>query len=241
MSWRRGARTSPARTSPTGASSLSPGLPNRATSAVTKSSITSTKPTVPDGHCAGSMSRSPRPREPWPGRCRSSATGSFSCPAAPEGQPGPGGQSPGPGAGLKGYVTNLEGDAETIIGTYHRLSRIEKSFRMSVSDLRACPIYHHKHDSIEAHLSIVFAILAASRWFEERTGWSIKRFIKTARHYCIVQIGAGALGGRPHGKGPTSVGTSSCGRPYIPRFHPLMPISIPPSIRDVATTARTHR
>ena len=45
-----------------------------------------------------------------------------------------------------------------------RLKRnIEKSFRMSKSDLRARPIYHRKRDSIEAHLTIVFAALAVTR------------------------------------------------------------------------------
>ncbi len=31
---------------------------------------------------------------------------------------------------------------------------------MSKHDLQACPVYHHKRESIEAHLSIVFAALA---------------------------------------------------------------------------------
>jgi len=48
-------------------------------------------------------------------------------------------------AGLKGYITNLpEPSAEFVIGAYHRLFQIEKSFRMSKHDLAARPIYHHK-------------------------------------------------------------------------------------------------
>ena len=74
-------------------------------------------------------------------------------------------------AGLKGYVTNLEAPtAEYVMGAYHQLWQIEKSFRMSKSDLRARPIYHHKRDSIEAHLTIVFTALAVSRWLECVTG-----------------------------------------------------------------------
>ena len=70
-------------------------------------------------------------------------------------------------AGLKGYVTNLaDPTPEFVIGAYHQLWRIEKSFRMSKHDLQARPIYHHKRDSIEAHLTIVFAALAVSRWIE---------------------------------------------------------------------------
>jgi hypothetical protein len=48
------------------------------------------------------------------------------------------------------------------------------SFRISKSDLQARPIYHRKRDSIEAHLTIVFAALAVSRWIEAQTGWSIR-------------------------------------------------------------------
>ena len=37
-----------------------------------------------------------------------------------------------------------------MIGAYHRLFEIERSFRMSKHDLAARPIYHHKRASIEA-------------------------------------------------------------------------------------------
>lgn len=43
-----------------------------------------------------------------------------------------------------------------------------------------CTTYHRKRDSIGAHLTIVFAALAVSRWIETRTGWSIKKFVRTA-------------------------------------------------------------
>jgi hypothetical protein len=59
------------------------------------------------------------------------------------------------------------------------------------SDLQARPIYHHKRDSIEAHLSIVFAALAVSRHIESQTGWSIRKFVRTARRYRTIQIRSG--------------------------------------------------
>jgi hypothetical protein len=62
---------------------------------------------------------------------------------------------------------------------------------MSKHDLKARPIYHHKRESIQAHLSIVFAALAVTRFIEDRTGWSIKRFVQTARRYRTVRIRAG--------------------------------------------------
>ena len=62
---------------------------------------------------------------------------------------------------------------------------------MSKHDLQARPIYHHKRESIEAHLSIVFAALAVSHWIEHQTGWSIKKFVQTLRRYRTVTIRAG--------------------------------------------------
>jgi len=101
-------------------------------------------------------------------------------------------------AGIKGYKTNLgatpDGEpvtADFVISSYHELWRIEKSFRMSKSDLQARPIYHRKRDSIEAHLTIVFAALAVTRWIEARTGWSTRKFVKTARRYRTIEIQAG--------------------------------------------------
>ena len=78
-----------------------------------------------------------------------------------------------------------------MIGAYHRLFQIESPFRMSKHDLAARPIYHHKRESIEAHLTIVFAALAVGRLVEERTGWSIRRFVRTTRRYRTVKIRAG--------------------------------------------------
>jgi Transposase DDE domain len=95
-------------------------------------------------------------------------------------------------AGIKGYVTNLpDPNAQFVIDAYHRLFQIEASFRMSKHDLAARPIYHHKRESIDAHLTIVFAALAVGRLIEDRTGWSIRKFVHTARCYRTVQIQAG--------------------------------------------------
>jgi hypothetical protein len=101
-------------------------------------------------------------------------------------------------AGIKGYITNLAAcpdgtpvTADFVISAYHRLFEIEKSFRMAKSDLQARPIYHRTRDSIEAHLTIVLAALAVSRWIEAQTGWSIRKFVRTARRYRTVEIQAG--------------------------------------------------
>ena len=95
-------------------------------------------------------------------------------------------------AGWKSYITNIANpSSEFVIGAYHQLWRIQKSFRMSKHDLQARPIYHHKRESIEAHLAVVFAALAVTYEIETRTGWSIKRFVQTARRYRTIAIHAG--------------------------------------------------
>src|SRR3954447_11136470 len=60
---------------------------------------------------------------------------------------------------------------------------------MSKHDHR--PIYHHQRDSIDAHLSIVFAALAIGRWIDDRANWSIKKFVRTTRRYRTIEIQAG--------------------------------------------------
>ena len=94
-------------------------------------------------------------------------------------------------AGRDTPPTSPAATSEFVIDAYHQLWRIEKSFRMSKHDLQARPIYHHTRESIEAHLSIVVAAMAVSHWIETQTGWSIKKFVRTARRYRTVHIKAG--------------------------------------------------
>ena len=95
-------------------------------------------------------------------------------------------------AGLKGYVTNLPTDTMSgaeIISAYHQLWQVETSFRMTKSDLRARPVFHHQHEAIEAHLSVVFAALAITRYLTNTTGKSIKKIVQTLRPLRSVIIG----------------------------------------------------
>ena len=87
-------------------------------------------------------------------------------------------------AGLKGYVTNISTevmDGERVVAAYHDLYQVERSFRMTKTDLAARPMFHRLRDSIEAHLTIVFAALAVSREVQARTGLSINKIVKTLR------------------------------------------------------------
>lgn len=93
--------------------------------------------------------------------------------------------------GLKGYVTNISGtvmDAREVIASYHDLWTVEQSFRMSKTDLRARPIFHHTRDAIEAHLTIVFAALAIARYLQNATGLSIRRIVQTLRPLQSVTV-----------------------------------------------------
>lgn len=84
-------------------------------------------------------------------------------------------------AGIKGYVTNLPAPDDQIIAAYHQLFRVEASFRMAKSDLKARPVFHRKREAIEAHLTIVLAALAVGRSIESRSHMSLKQLVKTLR------------------------------------------------------------
>lgn len=59
--------------------------------------------------------------------------------------------------GLKGYRTNTTLSKQEVIRQYHQLWAIEKTFRISKTDLEIRPIYHHLKKRIEAHICISFA------------------------------------------------------------------------------------
>jgi len=87
-------------------------------------------------------------------------------------------------AGLKGYVTNLPAETMTgrsVISAYHDLWQVEASFRMTKSDLQARPVFHYRRQAIEAHLSVVFAALAITRYLTATTGVSIKKIVQKLR------------------------------------------------------------
>ena len=132
------------------------------------SSTTSTATTGPGARCAGSTSRSPRPNVPSTGMApvkrnrfiqldrrdeeRSTATSEAKTRALAglEGlhhQPAPARTDP---------RRVRDRRATTSCGASRR------AFRMSKHDLQARPVYHRTRDSIDAHLTIVFAALAVS-------------------------------------------------------------------------------
>ena len=59
---------------------------------------------------------------------------------------------------------------------------------MSKHDLPARPVFHHTHDAIEAHLTVVMAALAVARHLQETTGISIARIVRKLRGLQEVTI-----------------------------------------------------
>ncbi|WP_328587399.1 IS1634 family transposase [Actinomyces culturomici] len=96
--------------------------------------------------------------------------------------------------GLKGYVTNIPKHlmpASEVITSYHDLWHVEQSFRMSKTDLKARPVFHHTRDAIEAHLTVVITALAVARHLQTRTGMSIKNLVRTLRPLQEITIRIG--------------------------------------------------
>jgi transposase len=80
--------------------------------------------------------------------------------------------------GIKGFVTNIPETEMTnaeVIVCYHDLWHIEQSFRMSKSDLKARPIFHHTQDAIRAHLLLCFMALMMGKYLELKTGLSLRK------------------------------------------------------------------
>jgi hypothetical protein len=80
---------------------------------------------------------------------------------------------------------------------------------MTKSDLRARPVFHHQRESIEAHLSVVFAALAVSRHPQEATGTTIKKTVQTlgATRTATIEINGQRLTHHPNSPPPQTPST----------------------------------
>lgn len=70
--------------------------------------------------------------------------------------------------GLKGYLTNTDLSKEEVILQYKQLWQIEKTFRISKTDLRIRPIFHYLRHRIEAHVCISFAACVVYKELERQ-------------------------------------------------------------------------
>jgi len=80
--------------------------------------------------------------------------------------------------GIKGYSTNIPqrdmADA-SVVQCYHDLWHVEQAFRMSKTDLRTRPIFHHRHEAIKAHVLLCFMALMMAKFLEIKTGLSLRQ------------------------------------------------------------------
>lgn len=84
--------------------------------------------------------------------------------------------------GIKGYYTNLKKISnEEIIHQYQQLWKVEKSFRITKSDLQARPIYHRNTDTIKSHILICFMALSIAKYLEIKSDLSVKKALKLLR------------------------------------------------------------
>lgn len=85
--------------------------------------------------------------------------------------------------GVKGYYTDQKQlTNKQIIGYYHNLWQVEKAFRMSKTDIKARPIYHHKTQNIIAHLLICFMALCVAKHWEKQTNLSTKKLVQILKN-----------------------------------------------------------
>lgn len=70
--------------------------------------------------------------------------------------------------GLKGYLTNTNLSAATVIDDYRQLWHVEKAFRISKTDLRIRPIHHYKAKRIRAHVCVAFVAYTIYKELERR-------------------------------------------------------------------------
>lgn len=98
--------------------------------------------------------------------------------------------------GIKGYFTshktddsknNLKSDLE-IAQKYKQLWNVERSFKISKSDLKARPIFHNKEQAIKTHILICFMALAIAKYIEIKTQKSIKSVIKELKKVTDARI-----------------------------------------------------
>ena len=91
--------------------------------------------------------------------------------------------------GIKGYYSNCNNlSSEEIIKHYKNLWQVEKSFRISKSDLKTRPIFHNKQQAIEAHILICFMALALAKYIEIKTNKSIKSVTKELKKITDARI-----------------------------------------------------
>ena len=74
--------------------------------------------------------------------------------------------------GLKGYLTNTKLSNDQVMEQYNNLWKIEKSFRISKTDLHIRPIFHRLRRRVEAHICIAFCAYKIYKELERQLKYS---------------------------------------------------------------------
>ena len=95
--------------------------------------------------------------------------------------------------GLKGYITNTDLDAESVIDNYRGLWVVERAFRISKGTLDMRPMFHFTERRIEAHVCICFIAYKVYKELErivkiKDIGLSVGRVPDIARTITTVKV-----------------------------------------------------
>ena len=95
--------------------------------------------------------------------------------------------------GLKGYITNTDLDARSVITQYHGLWVVERAFRVSRGKLEARPIFHFTERRIEAHIYSCFIAYKAYKELErliaiKQIGMSVDKVLDMAKTVVTVRV-----------------------------------------------------
>ena len=95
--------------------------------------------------------------------------------------------------GFYAVATNLDDDAQTIIGISSNRYKIEDCFRITKTNLSARPVYHQKPRRIIAHFMICYTALLIYRLLETKldrygTHFTIENIIGTLRNMEVANI-----------------------------------------------------
>ena len=96
--------------------------------------------------------------------------------------------------GLKGYITNTDLDASSVIAQYHGLWVVERAFRVSKGKLEARPTFHFTERRIEAHICICFIAYKAYKELErliaiKQICMSVDKVLDMAKTVVTVMVG----------------------------------------------------
>lgn len=95
--------------------------------------------------------------------------------------------------GFKGYITNTELNAETVISEYHGLWVVERAFRVSKGTLDMRPMFHFTERRIEAHVCICFIAYKVYKELEriikqKNIGMSVGKVLDAAKTITTIRV-----------------------------------------------------